>query len=209
MGAEEKKEMTLADALKGYNEEHENRAPSKLRARRLRSTPHTDSGEMIGSGRRVGGKIGRGVSKEIGKSQGGRQHPPQTIPGQGLGGPIQGPQAIGMPPFTPWLHKTKAFVPKMKPGMSVKVGNIIGGPTKILRNKNNKKWNGKIEKQTPPTLFLNKSNYIGLKEKLGKMIHDEVSKQSEGNESMKQVLLSQIIPDPGRDTGLADRKSVV
>ena len=33
------------------------------------------------------------------------------------------------------------------------------------------------------------------------MIHDEVSKQSEGNESMKQVLLSQIIPDPGRDTG--------
>ena len=33
------------------------------------------------------------------------------------------------------------------------------------------------------------------------MIHNEVSKQSEGNDAMKQVLLSQIIPGPRRDTG--------
>ena len=50
----------------------------------------------------------------------------------------------------------KRFVPKMKPRMSTKVGNIIGGPKKLLRNKNNKKWDGKIQKQSPPTLFLNK-----------------------------------------------------
>ena len=166
----QKKQMTLADALKGFNEEHENRAPSKLRARRLRSTPHTDSGEMIGSGRRVGGKMGRGFSKEIGKNQnqlpapGGLQHK-QTIPARGqpfsqygppnqippghgaiiggpfgnippmgppiggpMGGPISGPTApmggYRMPPEAPWLHRTKAFAPRPRPGMNIRVVNV-------------------------------------------------------------------------------------
>ena len=95
---------------------------------------------------------------------------------------------------------TKAFVPKPRPGMN---SNIVGpqlGTHQKLRGK--KKWNGKIEKKTKPNIFLsNKQNYLGLKEKLGKMIHDEVSKKTEGNEAMKQIILSQIIPDPARDTG--------
>ena len=31
------------------------------------------------------------------------------------------------------------------------------------------------------------------------MIHDEFSKKSKGSDNMKQITLSQIIPDPGRD----------
>ena len=217
--------MTLTDALKGFEQEHENRAPSKLRARRLRSTPHKDTGEMIGSGRRVGGKLGRGFSKEI--NQGPQQpgfggFPPHGLPMQpgfqtipSMGGPNSQIPFERLPSghigqtgiFTPWLHKTKAFVPLRRPGMPGRpigagpggVGRIIAKPTQLLRNKN-KKWNGKIEKQTPPTVFLNKSNYLGLKERLGKLIHDEVSKQTEGNESMKKAILSQIIPDPGKET---------
>ena len=114
----QKKPMTLADALKGFNEEHENRAPSKLRARRLRSQPKTDSGEMIGAGRRIGGKLKRGGMQPHGL--------PMQIPPSGHGpgmepmahGPFGGPMippgpmgGPGMPPFAPWLHKTKAFVP--------------------------------------------------------------------------------------------------
>ena len=77
-----------------------------------------------------------------------------------------------MPPEAPWLHKTKAFAPRPRPGMNIRVGNVgnMIGKTTILRNKNQKKWNGKIEKQTPPTVFLNKQNYIGLKERLQSII---------------------------------------
>lgn len=47
-----------------------------------------------------------------------------------------------------------------------------------------------------------KKNYMGLKLKLGKLIHDEVAKQAEGNEEMKTALLNQIVPGPGRKNSL-------
>ena len=185
-----RKIQTLEDALKGFNEEHENRAPSKLRARKLRSAPKTDSGEMLGSGRRVGGKMGRGMNQG---PMGGLKGP--KVLGQKGGSNMQEAEP-GIAP--PWLHKTKAFVPPQRYGMTNKrvgnVGKIIGKPTKLLRNR-------KIVKQTPPRIFLNKQNYLGLKERLGKLIHDEVSQKSEGNDEIKQIILSQIIPDPGIDSG--------
>ena len=150
----QKKPITLAEALKGYNEEHENRAPSKLRARKLRSAPKADTGEMVGSGRRVGGKQKKGKNQQLpqpGQMQG--MPPfgmPMQIPASGgliggplatippMGGPMPGP--MGGPsfsPFTPWLHKTKAFVPKPRPGMN---SNIVGpqlGTHQKLRGKKN------------------------------------------------------------------------
>ena len=69
------------------------------------------------------------------------------------------------------------------------------------------KWDRRSEKQIPPGFFLHKQNFIDLKEKLGKMIHDEILKKSKGNESMKQILLSQIIPVPGRDLGRSRNES--
>ena len=163
----QKKPITLADALKGYNEEHENRAPSKLRARKLRSAPKTDTGEMMGSGR----KIGKKKTKEIGNNQQYPQQPgfggmpphgmPMTIPPSGglIGGPLATIPPMGAPQpgpfpmgdtsssFTPWLHRTKAFAPKpSKYGGHHHHHHLKQQHTK-LRGK--KKWNGKIEKKTP------------------------------------------------------------
>ena len=56
---------------------------------------------------------------------------------------------------------------------------------------------------------MNKQNFTSLKQKLGKLIHDEVSKQTEGNEVMKKVLLNQIIPDPGINHTRLRAKKVV
>ena len=92
----------------------------------------------------------------------------------------------------PWLHKTKIFKPRPRYG-------INESNNRKLRSKKNLPWNGKIEKKMNPTIFLSKRNYVGLKQKLGKLIHDEVEKQTEGNEEMKTALLSQIIPNPGTD----------
>jgi hypothetical protein len=75
---------------------------------------------------------------------------------------------------------------------------ILSSSTPIT---NLRKWNGKFEKRTQPGLFLHKFNYLVLKERLGKMIHDEFSKKNKGNDNMKQIVLSQIIPYPGRFMG--------
>ena len=101
---------------------------------------------MVGSGRRMGGKILRGASKEI-RPMGGQNN--------------QG----GMPPSNPWLHKTKAFRPTPRLGKPGAFGfekmNITNQKT-VLRSKRKKnKWNGKIEKKTPPSIFL-----------IGKIIRD-------------------------------------
>ena len=92
----------------------------------------------------------------------------------------------------PWLHKTKIFKPRPRFGINESTNGK-------LRSKKNMYWNGKIEKKMNPSIFLSKRNYVGLKQRLGKLIHDEVEKQTEGNEEMKKALLNEIIPDPGTD----------
>ena len=226
--ATQRRPMTLQDALKGFNEEHENRAPSRLRARRLRSNPHTyenTGGEMVGSGRRgkmlrahgpMGGPMAHGPMGGFGMPMGGPGMPmggPMGGPGMPMGGPMGGPGmpmggpmgGPGMPPFAPWLHKTKAFRPRPRPGMPGMFGapqmNLTNQRTKLRNRRKKNRWNGKIEKRTPPSIFLNRENYKGLKDKLGQLIRDEVTERSKGDEVMKQSILSQIIPDPGNNYG--------
>ena len=171
----EKKPMNLMETLKIFNQEQELRAPTKLRARKLRA-----------GGRRPQSNPQMGA------------HGPKLA--KGASGPINNaPMNPMMGPDEPWLHKTKIFKHKPKHGGH---GHTMVAPnSRKLKGKKKLAWNGKIEKKTNPSVFLNKHNYLGLKEKLGKLIHDEVAKQTEGNEAMKTVLLNQIIPDPGTNNG--------
>ena len=199
---ETKKIMTLSDALEGYNKEYEDRAPSKLISRSLMMPLQEMPGFFL-----------YGPTKRIPPLSHGEHfcnippfinpHGPISTHGIPMGlNPFFGPKSvIGFPHKPPWLHKTKIFIPPPRPGMPRNFGfgrkmGILGRSTPII---NMIKWNGKIEKRTPPGIFLNKFNFLGLKEKLGKMIHDEISKKSKGDANMKQIVLSQIIPDPGRD----------
>ena len=179
----QKKPFSLIEALKGYNEEFEKRAPSKIRERLKQfnlnpnqNIPFFPHGFPIHGPLPIGGP-----------------HLPLGL--LGIHGPIPGP---GIFPVAPWLHKTRRFLPPPRPGSSFGFGQKFKFGKSIPIWSRKYKWDGKIEKKTPPSLFFYKHNYLGLKEKLGKMIHDEVSKKSEGNEGMKNILLSQIIPDPGR-----------
>ena len=193
----QKKPMTLSDALKGFNEE---------RTKRLKALSFFHSGKF---GKRFskdippfGGIPPHGISMPMSLTHGGMMGGPLSkIPPKGAA--LPGSQTdlskggASMPPFIPWLYKAKVFIPKPRPGMFSITGknNKNNDSNKISKFK--KKWNGKIDKKTPPFLFLNRHNYIGLKERLGKMIHEEISKKTEGNEQMKQILLNEIIPDPG------------
>ena len=180
-----RKPLNLMETLKIFNQEQELRAPTKLRSRKLRA-----------GGRRP------------------QSHPMKGGDGPGLlkgvSGPINNaPVNPMMGPDEPWLHKTKIFKHRPRfPGHGNKT--IIESSRGVLRGKKKLSWNGKIEKKTNPKVFLNKQNFIGLKQKLGKLIHDEVSKQTEGNEEMKTVLLNQIIPDPGMNKGrLRGKRNIV
>ena len=167
----EKKSMSLMESLKIFNQEQELRAPSKLRAKKLRAK------------KRVLQNPNSGINDN-------------PILRSGASGPINfTPPNQVMGHSTPWLHKTKIFRPK--PRFDLRETFIMENNNGTLRSKKKFAWNGKIDKKTNPKIFLNKQNYIELKQKLGKLIHDEVAKQTEGNDEMKTVLLNQIIPDPG------------
>ena len=127
----EKKPMTLSDALKGFNEEHENRAPSKLRARRLRAQPHTfenTGGEMVASGRRAGGrKGGFGMEGPMAHGPMGMAHGPGfggPMGGPGFGGPGFGGPGFGGPMGGPGFGGPGFGGPMGGPGF----GGPMGGP---------------------------------------------------------------------------------
>ena len=154
-----------------FNQEQELRAPSKLRAKKLRAK------------KRMLQNPNSGINDN-------------PILRSGASGPINfTPPNQVMGHSAPWLHKTKVFRPK--PRFDLRETFIMENNNGTLRSKKKFAWNGKIDKKTNPKIFLNKQNYIELKQKLGKLIHDEVAKQTEGNDEMKTVLLNQIIPDPG------------
>jgi hypothetical protein len=181
----EKKPMSLMESLKIFSQEQELRNPTKLRSKKLR-----------GKKRVLGGP-----------NKGGNDNPMLK---SGASGPINFTPAKvpSMGPSAPWLHKTRMFRPN--PRFGVRQSFVLDKNNGFLRSKKNLKWNGKIEKKMNPNIFLNKQNYIGLKQKLGKMIHDEVSNRTEGNEEMKTMLLNELIPDPGTDnTRLRGGKKVL
>ena len=159
------------ESLRIFNQEQELRAPTKLRANKFHAKKKVLSPQNKGGNEPM---LRSGTSGPI------NMH-------------IMNNPSIGH--TTPWLHKTKIFKPNPRFGLNENI--IKNNKTGQLRSKKNMKWNGKIEKKTNPGVFLSKQNYVGLKQKLGKLIHHEVEKQTEGNEEMKKALLNQIIPDPG------------
>jgi len=138
----EKKPMSLMESLKIFNQEQELRAPSKLRSKKL-----------------------RGKKRVLTNPKSSLDDNP--ILRSGASGPINfTPPNQVMGPSVPWLHKTKVFRPK--PRFDLRETFIMENNSGILRSKKKLAWNGKIDKKTNPQIFLNKANYIGLKQKLGK-----------------------------------------
>ena len=89
------------------------------------------------------------------------------------------------------LHKTKILRPSSK-----NIKNSVISSTFRL-NVSSKKWDENNEEKTELNIFLNKKNYQKLKEKLGKMIHDEININEKNIEEKK--MLNMIIPLPGRN----------
>ena len=193
---ESKKIMTLSDALEDFNKEYENRAPSKLRAKSqimFQPNRQDEMSRFLPHGPNMQMSSLLNFSPSF--------HGPIPIHRGPMGFmPFSGFKSANfIPRIDPWLHKTKVFIPPPRPGISGFFGKKMGMLSNSTPKINLRKWNGKFEKRTQPGLFLHKFNYLGLKERLGKMIHDEFSKKNKGNDNMKQFVLSQIIPYPGRD----------
>ena len=179
----EKKPVSLMESLRIFDQEQNLRASTKLRSKKLRG------------GKRVLANPHQGLGDS-------------PMLRSGASGPINNAPINPTKGYSKqWLHKTKIFKPNPKFGVRESVINDRN--TGMLRSKKRLLWNGKIEKKMNPATFLNKQNYIGLKQKLGKLIHDEVAKQTEGNDEMKTVLLNQIIPDPGTENSRLRSKKVL
>ena len=92
------------------------------------------------------------------------------------------------------LHKTKIF----KQTSSKKISSIRSDKFKLKVS--SKIWDGKINEEAEPNIFLNKKNYQKLKEKFGKMIRDEILANSITEKSKEEkLLLNSLIPLPGRN----------
>ena len=89
------------------------------------------------------------------------------------------------------LHKTKMYKQSSKNTKSPLISEGFG--LKV----SSKIWDGKTDEKTEPNIFLNKKNYLKLKEKFGKMIRDELQKNVV-EKSEEEQLLNMIIPLPGR-----------
>ena len=173
------------ESLKIFNQEQELRNPTKLRSKKLRGKKRVLAGPNKGVNDNP--MLKSGASGPI-------NFTPNSVPSMG--------------PSAPWLHKTRMFRPN--PRFGVRQSFVMDNKSGFLRSKKNLRWNGKIDKKMNPNVFLNKQNYIGLKQKLGKLIHDEVATKTEGNEEMKTMLLNELIPDPGTEnTRLRGGKKVL
>ena len=89
------------------------------------------------------------------------------------------------------LHKTKMYKQSNKNIKSSLISESFG--LKI----SSKIWDGKTDEKAEPNIFLNKKNYLKLKEKFGNMIRDEL-KKNVIEKSEEEQLLNMIIPLPGR-----------
>ena len=92
------------------------------------------------------------------------------------------------------LHKTKIFKPSKAKGS----GTIIGkGLTKI--------GTGKVDGKTQINSFIRKDNYQKLKQKLGRMIHEQVMEKTDNQEQLE--ILDEIVPYPGSRTRIMKKSN--
>ena len=159
----QKKFMTIADALKGFNEEYENRAPSKLKSKSLLFP--SQNIPPFGQGLLTHGPINPIGLGHFGYFWGQFPHlAPLGVHGENENqkGFIGTKSINSIPHFAPWLHKTKAFIPPPRPGMIGFLGKkkqreLLGKSTPLFGMY---KWDRGSEKQIPPSFFLHKQNFI-------------------------------------------------
>ena len=95
------------------------------------------------------------------------------------------------------LHKTRIYKPsKVQSSGATTIGTRL--------NRTQIKWNGKIDNKTQSSMFLRKDNYQGLKQKLGRMIHEQVMETNDNPEQLE--ILDEIVPYPGSYTRIVKRK---
>ena len=92
------------------------------------------------------------------------------------------------------LHKTRIF----KPSKAKSSGTMIGrGLTKI--------GTGKAEGKTQINSFLRKDNYQKMKQKLGRMIHEQAMEKIDNQEQLE--ILDEIVPYPGSRTRIMKKSN--